>query len=98
MDLVGNEEGRDFHLLRQDAGGLWSQKRGSAPVNNLDAAGRPITNPLGADLDYSSIPPPFRGKCCPCRLPPCAVEMRHRCWAVGCLGLCCRALLALVPS
>jgi hypothetical protein len=35
----------DFHFLRRDMGGTWSQKTGEAPVTNRDADGKIIKDP-----------------------------------------------------
>jgi hypothetical protein len=42
----------DFHYLRQDSNGLWSQKLGSGPATRLDASNKFITDPRRANLDY----------------------------------------------
>lgn len=44
----------DFHYLRQDANGLWSQKLGSGAATRLDASNRFITNPRKANLNYGA--------------------------------------------
>jgi hypothetical protein len=41
----------DFHFLRKDSDGFWSQKLGEAPVTNLDRAGQRITNPEAVAKD-----------------------------------------------
>ncbi|KAF8068265.1 Insoluble matrix shell protein 1 [Scenedesmus sp. PABB004] len=43
----------DFHFLRKDANGLWSQKAGESPATNLDAQGQPIRDPQAAKLQGS---------------------------------------------
>ena len=43
----------DYHFLRKDKGGYWSQKSGARPVTNLDAGGHKIWNPQLCDLDYT---------------------------------------------
>lgn len=40
----------DFHFLRRDDGGLWSEKMGSTPVVQKDVKGVPIADPEKADL------------------------------------------------
>lgn len=50
LDTKGQKT--DFHYLRQDNTGLWSQKLGSGAATRLDAANHFITNPRTADLDY----------------------------------------------
>jgi hypothetical protein len=44
----------DYHFLRQDSNGLWSQKAGARPVKNVDAAGHTIWDPQLAYLDYTT--------------------------------------------
>jgi matrix metalloproteinase-14 (membrane-inserted) len=39
----------DFHFIRRDADGMWSQKIGGSPATNLDTSGRRITDPRTAD-------------------------------------------------
>lgn len=40
----------DFHFVRKDSNGLWSQKAGEAPATNLDAQGALIKDPQAAKL------------------------------------------------
>lgn len=40
----------DFHFMRRDSGGAWSQKQGEAPVTDKDDAGKLITDPEAATL------------------------------------------------
>ena len=42
----------DYHFLRQDSNGFWSQKSGARPVTNLDASRHEIWNPQLCDLNY----------------------------------------------
>lgn len=44
----------DFHFLRKDSNGFWSQKLGEAPVTNTDSKGNTITSPktVAADGGY----------------------------------------------
>ncbi len=44
---------RDFHYLRQDSNGLWSQKSGAREVTDRDAAGAKIVNPENAYRYYA---------------------------------------------
>jgi hypothetical protein len=46
------DQSDDYHFLRQDSNGWWSQKSGARPVTNKDASGRPIWDPRLSDLDY----------------------------------------------
>jgi len=41
----------DFHFLRKDSNGFWSQKLGEAPVTNLDRSGNTISNPEAVAKD-----------------------------------------------
>lgn len=43
----------DFHFLRKDSNGLWSQKAGEAPATNRDARGALIKDPQAATLQGS---------------------------------------------
>lgn len=43
----------DFHFVRKDANGLWSQKAGEAPATNKDAQGALIRDPQAAKLQGS---------------------------------------------
>jgi hypothetical protein len=54
MVLDTNLPNTDFHYLRQDATGLWSQKLGSGAATRLDASGHFITNPRTANLNYGT--------------------------------------------
>lgn len=46
------DQSDDYHFLRQDDSGWWSQKSGARPVTDKDASGRPIWDPRLCDLDY----------------------------------------------
>jgi len=46
------DEDQDYHFLRQDKSGFWSQKSGARPVTDRDARGHQIWNPQLADLNY----------------------------------------------
>lgn len=48
------DESDDYHFLRQDKGGYWSQKSGARPVTNLDAGGHRIWDPALSDLNFSN--------------------------------------------
>jgi hypothetical protein len=43
----------DFHFLRKDSNGMWSQKAGEAPATNKDAQGKLIKDPQAAKLQGS---------------------------------------------
>eukprot|EP00879_Flechtneria_rotunda_P001962 GHRR01002136.1.p2 GENE.GHRR01002136.1~~GHRR01002136.1.p2 ORF type:complete len:228 (+),score=54.51 GHRR01002136.1:785-1468(+) len=43
----------DYHFLRKDSNGMWSQKAGEAPATNLDAQGNTIQDPQAAKLQGS---------------------------------------------
>lgn len=43
----------DFHFLRKDSNGLWSQKAGEAPATNRDAQNQLIKDPQAAKLQGS---------------------------------------------
>ena len=47
------DQSDDYHFLRQDKGGYWSQKSGARPVTNLDANGHKIWDPQMCDLNFS---------------------------------------------
>ena len=47
------DQSDDYHFLRQDNSGFWSQKSGARPVTNLDASKHEIWNPQLCDLNYS---------------------------------------------
>ena len=42
----------DYHFLRQDSSGWWSQKGGAQKVTNLDASDRPIWDPQLCDNNW----------------------------------------------
>jgi len=46
------DESDDYHFLRQDRGGYWSQKSGARRVTNLDADGHEIWDPQLCNLDF----------------------------------------------
>jgi hypothetical protein len=48
------DEDEDYHYLRQDAGGWWSQKGGAKPITNLDAGGHFIWDPELADNNWTN--------------------------------------------
>lgn len=48
------DEDEDYHFLRQDADGWWSQKGGAKPVVKVDASNRPIWNPEFADHNWTN--------------------------------------------
>lgn len=50
LDTTGPKT--DYHYLREDRSGLWSQKLGSGEATQLDASGNLITNPQTANLNY----------------------------------------------
>ena len=47
------DQSDDYHFLRQDKDGYWSQKSGARPVTNLDANGHRIWDPQLCDLNFS---------------------------------------------
>jgi hypothetical protein len=47
------DQSDDYHFLRQDKSGFWSQKSGARPVTNLDANKHEIWNPQLCDLNYT---------------------------------------------
>jgi hypothetical protein len=49
------DEDEDYHFLRQDSDGWWSQKGGAKPVVKVDASDRPIWNPQLADHNWTNI-------------------------------------------
>ena len=53
ISLVVDED-EDYHFLRQDADGWWSQKGGAKPVVKVDASDRPIWNPQLADHNWTN--------------------------------------------
>ena len=48
------DEDQDYHFLRQDSDGWWSQKGGAKPVTKLDAGGHPIWDPELADNNWTN--------------------------------------------
>lgn len=48
------DESDDYHFLRQDNNGFWSQKSGARPVTNLDASKHRIWDPQLCDLNFSN--------------------------------------------
>lgn len=42
----------DWHFYRQLPDGSWLHKRGSGPVENVDASGKPIIDPQKANRNY----------------------------------------------
>ena len=48
------DEDEDYHFLRQDSDGWWSQKGGAKPVVKVDAANHPIWNPELADHNWTN--------------------------------------------
>jgi hypothetical protein len=48
------DEDEDYHFLRQDSDGWWSQKGGAKPVVKVDASDRPIWNPELADHNWTN--------------------------------------------
>jgi hypothetical protein len=48
------DESDDYHFLRQDSTGFWSQKSGARPVTNLDASRHKIWDPQLCDLNFSN--------------------------------------------
>lgn len=48
------DQSDDYHYLRADDNGYWSQKSGARPVTNLDAGGHRIWDPQLCDLNYSN--------------------------------------------
>jgi len=47
------DQSDDYHFLRQDNNGFWSQKSGARPVTNLDASKHEIWDPQLCDLNFS---------------------------------------------
>lgn len=77
VDPRPNNDG-DFHWYRQDEDGTWSHKPGGTPATNLDASGRPITDPRNADRNYQprggARAPNYTVFCgCFCVCPPVSV-------------------------
>ena len=48
------DEDEDYHFLRQDADGWWSQKGGAKPVVKVDAGNHPIWNPELSDHNWTN--------------------------------------------
>jgi hypothetical protein len=48
------DQSEDYHFLRQDKNGYWSQKSGARPVTNLDAGKHQIWDPQLADANFSN--------------------------------------------
>jgi len=48
------DEDEDYHFLRQDSNGWWSQKGGAKPVTNKDASDRRIWDPALCDNDWTN--------------------------------------------
>ena len=46
------DEDEDYHFLRQDSNGFWSQKSGGRAVTNKDASGHKIWNPQLSYMNY----------------------------------------------
>lgn len=57
------DPGVDYHWYRQGDDGTWSHKPGNTAAGNLDAAGKPITNPEAAARDYSPDGPNYSVFC-----------------------------------
>jgi hypothetical protein len=69
------DEDEDYHFLRQDSNGWWSQKGGAKPVTNLDAGRRPIWDPALSDSNWTNSLGPlnydvFCGYLCVPRVAP----------------------------
>lgn len=47
------DPGVDYHWYRLDNNGTWSHKPGHGDATNVDASGKPITNPETANRNYS---------------------------------------------
>lgn len=47
------DQSDDYHFLRQDNSGYWSQKSGARPVTNLDAGKHQIWDPQLCDLNFT---------------------------------------------
>lgn len=50
--LVLSHNPPDYHFLREDSNGFWSQKLGAGAATQYDAAGNLITDPTQANLHY----------------------------------------------
>ena len=48
------DQSDDYHFLRQDKSGYWSQKSGARPVTDLDAGHHQIWDPQLADANFSN--------------------------------------------
>lgn len=55
MAIDNKKNDPDYHFYRQDSNGMWSHKPGRTNVQNLDASGKHIYNPLKANRNYSSF-------------------------------------------
>ena len=53
--------GEDFHFMRMDADGLWSQKNGRGPARNYDDSNNPISDPRYCDRGPYSVFAGFLG-------------------------------------
>jgi hypothetical protein len=74
------DEDEDYHFLRQDSNGWWSQKGGAKPVTNLDATAHPIWDPALADNNWTNSHGPlnydiFCGYFCVPRLDPLKIRV-----------------------
>ena len=58
------DPGVDYHWYRQDDNGKWSHKPGSTDATNVDASGKPITDPKAANRDYSASGGPNYSQFC----------------------------------
>ena len=77
------DEDEDYHFLRQDSNGWWSQKGGAKPVTNLDASGRPIWDPQLANHNWTNAQGPldydiFCGFLCVPRVDPLYIKTGGR--------------------
>ena len=73
------DEDEDYHFLRQDANGWWSQKGGAKPVTNLDASKHPIWDPTLCDHNWTNSLGPlnydvFCGFLCVPRVDPLKIK------------------------
>lgn len=50
--LALSKKDPDYHFLREDSNGFWSQKLGGGSATQYDAKGNLITDPFTANLDY----------------------------------------------
>lgn len=53
--------GEDFHFLRMDLNGYWSQKNGRGPARNYDDSNNPISDPRYSDRGPYSVFAGFLG-------------------------------------